>query len=125
MSISPNDTAILEILAMTVFADKRVYAAEIVAFLKEVTTLQKAGVLETELSEAKALAWYEMNKDGLQARLKLHELEFWIEQVAPVLAEHPHRQAVQDAMVRIAQSDGEQHVSERALEFLVSRRKSA
>lgn len=106
---------ILSLLAVTIIADKRVFAAEIQAFVKATTQLKQALLIEPKLSEAKLLSWYEMNKDDLTEKVHSPYFKTWFYDCLDSLADLPDKSALLKAMGDISLSDGELHVSERAL----------
>lgn len=106
---------ILSLLAVTIIADKRVFAAEIEAFVKATTQLKQARLIEPKLSEAKLLSWYEMNKDALTEKVHSPYFKTWFYDCLDSLSDIPDKSALLKAMREISLSDGELHVSERAL----------
>ena len=54
----PNPlNSVLNLIAATIFADKRVYASEVEVFIKQTSQLDLIKRLEPKISEAKLLAW--------------------------------------------------------------------
>ncbi len=112
---------LLSLFAMTVFADKRVYAQEIETFLSVAARLQEAQIIEPGLSEAKLLAWYEMNKDKILATISTPDFEEWFCQCLKSLDHIKNKSLILKIMADIAKSDDEFHVSEKALIVLTAR----
>ena len=52
----------LMVLAVGVFADKKIHSSEIQVFMRSVSRVKLSKNDESMLSEAKALSWFEMNK---------------------------------------------------------------
>ena len=61
---------ILKLLAVTVFADKRVFADEIDTFINSTTSLDALDNSEIDLSPDKLLVWFETHRDGLKTHMK-------------------------------------------------------
>ena len=118
--ISPLNQAILELLAMTIFADKKIHSDEIRAFVDAVRTLEAKAILSGVASEASTILWYEQNKERLMDQLRLPNFEIWLEATLDHFRGLSHRQDILDAIDAIAQADGELHASERALHRLVA-----
>lgn len=106
---------VLSLLGVTIIADKRVFSAEIEAFLKAAKDLKLARLIDPKLSEARLLAWYEMNKDDLTEKVHSPYFKTWFYDCLDSLADLPDKSALLKAMGDISLSDGELHVSERAL----------
>lgn len=121
MRESSTDQSILELLAMTILADKQIYAAEIKAFTHSVLKLQDEGVLSTKYSEARVILWYETHKDDLADQLSYSKFEDWINHKISNLSSLTDKLLVLDAIEFISKSDGEEHISEKALLILASR----
>ena len=60
---------ILTILALTVFADKRVFANEIDSFINSARHLESLQNPEIDITPAKLLVWFEEHRDALKARM--------------------------------------------------------
>jgi len=114
------DQAVLELLAMTIFADKKIYSEEIKAFSASVQDLQSKEVLSTDFCETKIILWYELYKRPLQEKLKTHNFEFWLEQTLERVNKSTHKPAILDAIDYIARADDEHHISEKAYKVLAA-----
>ena len=112
---------LLSLLAVTIIADKRVLSEEIDSFVEASNALYIARVMEPQLTEAKLLTWYEENKDELKQNVKSPGFEKWFYGCLDRLNHIRDKQAVLKVMADIANSDGELHVSERALMALAAR----
>lgn len=112
--------SVLELLAMTMFADKQVLASEIKAFVKVVLRFQEQNILSTEFTEATAIKWYEVNKGKLSHIVANHEFENWMDEKISSLEDFPDKHQLLLAMDEIAIADGEKHISEQALEVLTT-----
>ena len=114
---------ILTILALTVFADKRVFADEIKSFINSARTLEALNNLDVDLSPAKLLVWFETNREDLKARMDAGaSFERWLTPILDDLIDHPDRHAILNRMINISKSDGEVHVSEKALMVIAAKR---
>jgi hypothetical protein len=112
---------ILSLIAATVFADKHVYASEIDEFMKSTSKLDVVQSLEPKMSEAKLLAWYEMNKDDIRGNLSTPYFKDWFYGILDRLKDIPNKDSIIETMHRISRADGSIHVSERALITLAER----
>ncbi len=122
-SPATTDTqSVLELLAMTMFADKQVLAVEIQAFVRIVTRFQRDNVISTDLTEADIIKWYEARKQDLASVVSNHVFENWINAKVEALEDFPDKHLLLRAMDEIACADGEKHVSEQALEVLTTQK---
>ncbi len=119
--MNEQDRSIFELLAMTIFADKQIYASEIQAFTWFILELQANGVLVTEFSEAKIVLWYELNKERLQALNNHEDFETWLVGTLSLLSSVPEKEKIIEAIETISKSDNDEHISEKALKTLASR----
>jgi len=118
----PNPlNSVLNLIAATILADKRVYACEVEAFIKETNKLDLVRQLEPNISEAKLLAWYEMNKDAIEANLKSPYFKNWLYSLLDQISELTGKESILGVMQKIAYADDDVHVSERALIKLAER----
>jgi len=115
-----QDQAIPELLAMTIFADKKICSEEIKAFSVSVQDLQERKVLISNFTETKIILWYEMYKLPLQEKLKTHNFEFWLAQTLETVNKSAHKPAILDAIDYIARADDEHHISEKAYKVLAA-----
>lgn len=114
---------ILTLLAITVVADKRVFAKEVDIFINSARNLDVLETSEADLSPAKLLLWFENNREGLRARMNQSpSFENWFNAILDNLAEHPSRYSIINRMIKISKADGELHVSEKALITLTAKR---
>lgn len=115
--------SILKLLALTVFADKRVFADEIDTFINSARNFEAFETSETDLSPAKLLAWFETHRGELKDRLEnLSTFEIWVNNILDDLSDHPEKHAILNRMIKIAKADRELHVSEKALIVLTAQR---
>ena len=113
---------ILKLLAVTVFADKRVFADEIDTFINSTTSLDALDNSEIDLSPDKLLVWFEKHRDDLKTHMETNStLETWISKILDNLSDHPDRHAILNRMIKISKADGEVHISEKALIALTAR----
>lgn len=116
--------ALLSLTAFSIFADKRVFANEIDSFVKSAHQIQAVDRSPITLTESKLLYWFEMNREQLQDKMKLGPagLKRWLVMVMDDLAAFPDKSLILNLIKQISKSDGEYHVSERALSELVKRK---
>jgi len=112
---------VLSLIAATIFADKRIYASEIEAFVEITRKLKLIQRLDPKLTEVQLMAWYEDHKVDIQSQLSTPYFKDWFYDLLDKLATVPGKETVLDVMFKIAQADGEVHVSERALVTLTER----
>lgn len=112
---------ILSLLTATIMADKHIYASEIDAFLKSTNKLNFVQHFEPKISEAKLLAWYELNKDDIAQKLVTPHFKEWLYGVLEKLSDVPQKQTILELMRGIAIADDDVHVSEKALITLAER----
>lgn len=114
---------VLTILALTVFADKRVFANEIDSFINSARNLEALSNSEIDVSPAKLLVWFEAHKEGIKARMNQGAaFEHWLNPILDSLTGHPDKHAILNRMIKISKADGEIHVSEKALMVLAANR---
>lgn len=119
-NIAPVDQSVLELLAMTIFADKKVCSEEIMAFVETVQFLQVKNVLLTDLSEAKIILWYETYKSSLAEQLKTAEFEDWLRKTLAQVRQVADKQVILEGIEKIARADNELHISEKAFKVLAA-----
>jgi len=112
--------SVLSLLAMTVFADKNVFAVEIFGFVKAAQFLQAKNVIKPDMSEADLLIWYEDHKEELFTRVIKHDVEIWLSECLNELNHVENKAAILTAMTDIATADDELHISEVALHVLAA-----
>lgn len=119
--LNSHSANVIALLTMAIFADRRVLSQEVQALIETVLRLQHDGILSSNHSEASLLLWYENNKHEFIGILQKGEFESWLESTLLELAEFPHKTRLFEAILAIARSDNEEHVSEQALAMLVAR----
>lgn len=118
----PNPlNSVLNLIAATILADKRVYASEVEMFIKEASALKLVRQLEPKMSEARLLSWYELNKDAIEENLKAPYFKDWYYKILKQISELPEKKSILEVMRKISKADNEIHVSERALITLAER----
>ena len=117
---NPLDS-VLNLIAATILADKRVYASEVEVFIKQSSRLKLIRRLDPKISEAKLLSWYELNKDSINDRLSTPYFKDWFYATLDQIAELPDKQTILEVMRKISAADDDVHVSERALITLAER----
>lgn len=119
--MSPEQNDILSLIAASIFADKRVYASEIDAFVKASADLAALNDLTPKLSEARLLSWYEQNKDDIRSKIATPYFKDWFYDLLGRLSHVDDKRSILNAMQTISLADGTIHVSERALITLAKR----
>ena len=119
--MSPLENDILSLIAATIFADKRVYASEVETFLSASSKLKVLQDSKPALSEARLLAWYELNKDDIRQKITTPYFKDWFYHLLEQLSDVDDKQSILDVMHDISLADGSVHVSERALITLAKR----
>ncbi len=116
-------SAVLKIIALSIFADKRVLSEEITAFVESADLIQSQLNSDMVISETKLLLWFELNRAGLQAKMFLGSEDFklWFETLISELPVMSDTQFITDIIERISNADGELHISEKALEVMLGR----
>lgn len=114
---------VLTVLAVGIFADKKIHSSEIMVFMQSASRLKLSKHEMPTLSEAKVLNWYEMNKDVVTAKFSGPRSEFdaWFVPILERVGEHADRDAMLQLLNKIFWADNEVHNSEAALMALVHR----
>lgn len=114
---------ILMVLTVGIYADKKIHASEIEVFIKSVSRIDLSRRNLPKISEAKALAWFEMNKDHVRHIFSGPRSEFdaWFIPILERLREHADKEALLHLLDMIFLADQEVHVSETALMVLIKR----
>lgn len=120
--LSKDMDDLLSILALMIFADKRVHDNEVRAFVRLADKLQVARDIDPRLSEASLVNWYQENESNLRAVIEESNFESWFYSRLDRLKSLPNKLSVLSVLCDIASSDGEVHVSEKALIKLTAQR---
>jgi len=114
---------ILMVLTVGIFADKKVHSSEISVFIKSVSRLQLSHLDIPKISEARALAWFEMNKDEVRQIFAGPRSEFdsWFIPILKRVGVHSDKEALLHLLNMIFLADREMHISETALMVLIKR----
>ena len=120
MMLENKSDSLIGLLAMTMFADKKVLSQEIKAFVYGVKHLQSTHVLKTNLSEAEIIMWYELNKAELKSKVTGIGFEEWLYNRLKHFEPIDDKQAILSTMRDIADSDDAVHISEKAFLVLVA-----
>lgn len=115
---SDEQNDVLSLLAATIFADKHVYVSEIDMFTGVVLELTSLSQTTPELSEAKVLTWYEMNKDDIRQKVIAPYFKDWFYSLLDRISKVEDKPAILTAMEKISLADGSVHVGERTLIML-------
>ena len=123
MIIEPEIQDILTILAVGVFADKRVFSSEIQVFTESAMHAVLPNRDMTAPSGAKALLWFEQNKDEIRAKFDGPRADFdaWLIPILERLAGKVDQEGLLQFLEKISLADEELHISEEALIVLVKR----
>jgi len=111
---------VLCLLAITIFADKRVFAQEIEAFLKGSQSLESIYKMDEKVSEARLLMWFESNNSDIRQKILTPDFEPWFNRLLNRLNRIEDKQPILDIMNDIAWADKDYHVSEKALNVLTT-----
>lgn len=113
--------AVLTVIALSVFADKRVLSTEITAFVKSADVIQKKVQSDIPVTEAKLLLWFELNRMEIRDKMSLGPVGFkrWFETLMTELVSISDKTFISDLVRLISHADGELHVSERALAVML------
>lgn len=113
--------SVLNLIAATILADKRIYASEVEAFITESSQLELIKRLDPKISEARLLSWYELNKDAIEANLATPYFKDWYYALLDQISDLPDKKTILGVMRKISAADNDIHVSERALITLAER----
>ena len=114
---------ILTVLAIGVYADKRIFASEIQAFTRSVSGVELSKRENSKVSGAQALMWFERHKDDIRAKFDGPRPEFdaWIVPILERVSEHGNIDELIRLLATISVADDEFHISEKA--FIVLAKK--
>ena len=114
---------ILTVLAVGIFADKKIHASEIQVFIRSVSRLALSIHEIQKISEAEALLWFEMNKDDISDVFKGPQSEFdaWLVPILKRVGTYADKEALLHLLNMISLADNEVHISEAALMALIKR----
>ena len=109
------------VLTVGIYADKRIHASEVEVFIKSVSRVDLAKKDMPKLTEAKALAWFEMNKDHVRHIFSGPRSEFdaWFIPILERVGRDADKPALLHLLNMIFLADHEMHVSETALMNLI------
>jgi len=113
--------AVLKVIALSIFADKRVLSEEISAFVESADLIQANLQSDIVISETKLLLWFELNRSEIQNIICLDSAGFqrWFEDLISDLPVLPNTQFITNIIEKIANADGD--ISEKALEVILER----
>ena len=114
---------ILTVLAVGVYADKRIFASEIQAFTRSVSSVALSRRENSTVTGAQALLWFEMNKDEIRDKFDGPRPEFdaWIIPILERVSEHGNIDELIGILDIISVADDEFHISEKAFIVLVQK----
>ena len=113
--ISEELDDLLSLLAMMIFADKKVVRSEVETFMSAANHLQVLRDIDPRISEPRLLAWFNTNKASLIKILNSNGFEAWLKSVLDSVSSLKDKTAILNVMNQISLADGEVHVSEKAL----------
>ena len=115
--------ALLRIIALSIFADKRVLSDEITTFVESADLIQSHVNSDIVISETKLLLWFELNRDELQDKMTLGPVGFkrWFEDTIAELPVLSDKRFITDIIGEISKADNEFHISEKALGIMLDR----
>jgi len=119
--ITARQNDILSLIAATIFADNRVFAAEVDAFIKSTKQLNTLNGMTPKFTEAGLLAWYEAHKDDIRQKISTPYFKDWYYNLLEKLSDLKGKETLLDIMYKISLADGSIHVDERALITLAKR----
>ena len=114
---------ILTVLAVGVYADKRIFASEIQAFTRSVSSVALSRRENSTVTGAQALLWFEMNKDEIRDKFDGPRPEFdaWIIPILERVSEHGNIDELIGLLDIISVADDEFHISKKAFIVLVKK----
>jgi len=115
--------AVLKLIALSIFADKRVLSEEITAFVESADLIQANVQSDITITETKLLLWFELNRAEIQNKMTLDSYEFqhWFEGLLSELPFLSDKRFIRDIIEKISNADGEFHISEKALDVILDR----
>lgn len=116
--------AVLSVIALSIFADKRVLSTEITAFVKSADIIEAHVRSDIPVTEAKLLMWFEINREHIQSKMQLGSVGFkqWFDSVVETFSLLPDKTFIADIVELISNADGELHISEKAWSVMLERR---
>jgi len=116
--------ATLTIIALSIFADKRVLSTEITAFVKSADIIRRFVTSDLKITEAKLLLWFETNRVDINAKMQLRgdEFERWLDALLLDCASVSDKRFISNIIEHISKADGEVHIAEKALSVMLDRK---
>lgn len=118
---SEKDLAVLNLLTLTILADKVVRQAEIKSFVETSLALGKKIKFEEEISGARLLTWFDSNHNRIWNRMNGNDFQKWFLACLDTLRDIEGKEHILNSMTKIAHSDDEIHVGEVALINITAR----
>lgn len=112
---------ILTLLAVSIIADKQIYACEVEAFIEIATTIEAELGYPSTLSQTKLMAWFYRNNGRLKSMMSMPDFGEQLNGILDRLSALPNKAPILSRMHYIACSDQDLHVSEKALLTLAAR----
>ncbi len=110
---------ILELLAQVIVADGHIYESELAAFsacAAEIPLLDNSG---TRITHDFVRGWFEAHSTQISAFRANDNSDVDLTRLILSLADYPEKQAVVDALIKISQADGDEHLEEKLLISIV------
>ena len=123
LMLQPEIQDILTVLTIGIFADGKIHSNEVKVFIKSVSRLKLSNYDLPKISEAKALSWFELNKEDMNQKLSDPRSEFdaWFLPILERVGQHADKDALLHLLTMIFLADNELHNSETALIALIRR----
>ena len=120
--IEPEFEDILTVLAVGIFADKKIISTEMQVFIRSVSSVQLSTLDLNRVSGARALSWFEMNKDFIREKFDGPRPEFdaWLIPILERISQHVDKDEFKKLLNEIFLADDELHISESAMTVLVN-----
>jgi hypothetical protein len=114
---------ILTVLAVGIYADKKVHSSEVQSFTRSVSQVSLSKNDDVTISGAKALLWFEQNRDEISAKFDGPQKEFdaWLIPILERVAQHAKTDELLRLLDDISIADDELHISEVAFIVFVKR----
>ena len=103
---------ILNLLAVTIIVDGRIYKEEVDTFVDEALSLKEKASPNMLISKKMIFDWFVVHRDDIKKWLQESDPHKRVMQHIHALGKNPHRKTIMSAMYSIAVSDGNYHKTE-------------
>ncbi len=110
----------MTLLAVMVIADRKIISTEITAWVKSVISACRQSDQLSVPSEARLYEWFDAEWLPLRETMTNRDLDTWLTPLIDRVLKVCSHATLMGLLEDIAQSDGETHISEKALTVLVS-----